>query len=81
MFSNIPTDYFPSTRHPLYILFQESRIVSSAADLQMSISTLLDWCSNNGIIIDPRIQISYDEERGVHVASKDLSIPAGDTCR
>ena len=40
----------------------------------MTVGTLLDWCSNNGIRIDPNIRILHDEKLGICVRAANRPI-------
>lgn len=48
---------------------------------KMASQSLSKWCTQNGFFIDPRICICYDDNRGIHVVSGDVSIPPNTTCR
>ncbi|KAK7679455.1 hypothetical protein QCA50_017509 [Cerrena zonata] len=43
------------------------------------LTDLLNWCSENNIILDPRIQLVDDPNFGISVFSKDIHIPAFET--
>lgn len=57
------------------------RIVGLNLSMRQRTTTLLAWCGDNGILIDPRLQILDDiEYAGIGVCSRDLYIPPFTTC-
>ena len=40
-----------------------------------SISLLLEWCTKNSVLIDPRLRIDFDEHGGLGVFSTEDVIP------
>ena len=44
-----------------------------------SISLLLEWCTKNSVLIDPRLRIDFDEHGGLGVFSTEDVIPQDGT--
>jgi hypothetical protein len=55
--------------------FQISRNVQCPMLGLDSISLLLEWCTKNSVLIDPRLRIDFDEHGGLGVFSTENAIP------
>jgi stringent starvation protein B len=47
----------------------------------MALRSLLTWCTQNDVFIDPRICVCHDEAQGIHVLSGNESIPPNAACK